>query len=96
MSTAKSALMFEGLQIVTLCMVWYGEFPVSLSRMDVPLCDAGVSAIGNVIVKELLNEFPFPLTVTLAQIFSVWMLSIPLLWYVLGEPYVCRSDRPIV
>jgi solute carrier family 35, member E1 len=41
-----------------------------------------VSAAGNVIVKELLNEFPFPLTVTLAQLLSVWILSIPLLRYV--------------
>ena len=41
----------------------------------------GVSAAGNVIVKDLMNEFPFPLTVTLAQLFSVWILSIPLLRY---------------
>jgi hypothetical protein len=41
----------------------------------------GVSAAGNVIVKELLNDFPFPLTVTLAQLFSVWILSIPLIRY---------------
>ena len=43
---------------------------------------SGVSAAGNVIVKELLNDFPFPLSVTLAQLFFVWILSFPLLWYV--------------
>ncbi|UJR13990.1 hypothetical protein I4U23_000992 [Adineta vaga] len=68
MGTPKPSLIFEGIQIVTLCLVWYG-----------------VSAIGNVIVKELLNEFPFPLTITLAQLFSVWILSIPLL-HVLKVP----------
>ena len=48
---------------------------------EVFLSIPGVSAAGNVIVKALLNEFPFPLTVTLAQLFSVWILSIPLLRY---------------
>lgn len=59
------------------------------------LCMAwyGVSAAGNVIVKELLNEFPFPLTVTLAQLFSVWILSIPLLrlWKVPPPDYLYQN-----
>ncbi len=33
------------------------------------------------IVKELLNEFPFPLTVTLVQLLSIWILCIPLIRY---------------
>ncbi|CAF1067786.1 unnamed protein product [Adineta ricciae] len=37
------------------------------------------SAAGNVIVKELLDEFPFPLTVTLVQLLSIWILCIPLI-----------------
>ncbi|CAM4876319.1 unnamed protein product [Rotaria socialis] len=65
----QNSLFLEGLQIVTLCFVWYG-----------------VSAVGNVIVKELLNEFPFPLTVTLVQLFSVWILSIPLLHFLKVPP----------
>jgi len=48
----------------------------------------GLSAAGNIIVKELLNDFPFPLTVTLAQLFSVWILSIPLLQYVYISLYI--------
>ncbi|CAF0999260.1 unnamed protein product [Rotaria sordida] len=53
----------------------------------------GVSAAGNVIVKELLNEFPFPLTVTLVQLFSVWILSIPLLriWKVPPPDYLYQN-----
>ena len=86
MHAAKNPLVFEGLQIVMLCLVWYGKSRMQSSSNNrthrLCLDDLGVSAIGNVIVKELLNEFPFPLTVTLAQIFSVWMLSIPLLRYV--------------
>ncbi|CAF0972873.1 unnamed protein product [Adineta ricciae] len=77
MTAAKNSLIFEGLQIVTLCLVWYG-----------------VSAIGNVIVKELLNEFPFPLTVTLVQLFSVWILSIPLLRLLrVPEPQYLYQNR---
>ncbi|UJR33195.1 hypothetical protein I4U23_020650 [Adineta vaga] len=37
------------------------------------------SAAGNVIVKELLEEFPYPFTVTLVQLFSIWILCIPLI-----------------
>ncbi|CAF1289920.1 unnamed protein product [Adineta steineri] len=53
----------------------------------------GVSAAGNVIVKELLNDFPFPLTVTLVQLFSVWILSIPLLhfWKVPAPEYLYQN-----
>ncbi|CAF1162252.1 unnamed protein product [Adineta ricciae] len=77
MTATKNSLIFEGLQIVTLCLVWYG-----------------VSAIGNVIVKELLNEFPFPLTVTLVQLFSVWILSIPLLRFLrVPEPQYLYQNR---
>jgi len=41
----------------------------------------GSSAAGNVIVKELLNIFPYPLTVTLVQLLSIWILCIPLMRY---------------
>lgn len=42
----------------------------------------GSSAADNVLVKELLNEFPFPLTVTLVQLASTWILCVPLIRYV--------------
>ncbi|CAF2598699.1 unnamed protein product [Rotaria sp. Silwood2] len=72
----RDSLVLEALQIVSLCLVWYG-----------------VSAAGNVIVKELLNEFPFPLTVTLVQLFSVWIFSIPLLriWKVPSPDYLHQN-----
>lgn len=43
---------------------------------------SGSSAVGNVIVKELLNVFPFPLTVTLVQLLTIWILCIPLVRYI--------------
>jgi solute carrier family 35, member E1 len=43
---------------------------------------SGSSAIGNVIVKELLEEFPFPFTITLAQLLSIWILIVPLIRFV--------------
>lgn len=76
----RDSLIFEALQIVLLCLVWYGEYRLGCWDFnDFSSLFSGVSAAGNVIVKALMNEFPFPLTVTLAQLFSVWMLSIPLL-----------------
>ena len=76
----KDSIIFEGFEIVTLCLVWYGKQErTEHCNSIIHLGSLGVSAAGNVIVKELMNEFPFPLTVTLAQLFSVWILSIPLL-----------------
>ncbi|CAF2417176.1 unnamed protein product [Rotaria sp. Silwood2] len=51
------------------------------------------SAAGNVIVKELLNKFPFPLTVTLVQLLSIWILCIPLirLWKVSPPEYLNQN-----
>ncbi|CAF1228758.1 unnamed protein product [Adineta steineri] len=51
------------------------------------------SAAGNVIVKELLNEFPFPLTVTLVQLLSIWILCIPLIhfWKVPPPEYLYQN-----
>ncbi|CAF1011151.1 unnamed protein product [Rotaria sp. Silwood1] len=51
------------------------------------------SAAGNVIVKELLNEFPFPLTVTLVQLLSIWILCIPLIriWKVPPSEYLHQN-----
>ncbi len=43
------------------------------------------------IVKELLNEFPFPLTVTLVQLLSIWILCIPLIRY---KPIFSRVPPP--
>jgi len=72
----RDSLLFECLQIVLLCLVWYIS-----------------SAAGNVIVKELLNEFPFPLTVTLVQLLSIWILCIPLmrLWKVPPPEYLYKN-----
>ncbi|CAF0749761.1 unnamed protein product [Didymodactylos carnosus] len=69
-------IVYEVLQIISLCIVWYS-----------------VSAFGNVIVKALLNEFPFPLTVTLVQLLSVWLYSIPLLklWHVPPPNYLYQN-----
>jgi solute carrier family 35 protein E1 len=51
------------------------------------------SAADNVIVKELLSEFPFPLTVTLVQLLSIWILCIPLirLWKVPSPDYLYQN-----
>lgn len=76
---SKDSILFEGFEIITLCMVWYGKSNEFNNLIWLFSNLLGVSAAGNVIVKELMNEFPFPLTVTLAQLFSVWILSIPLL-----------------
>ncbi|CAF3658901.1 unnamed protein product [Rotaria socialis] len=51
------------------------------------------SAVGNVIVKELLEVFPFPLTVTLAQLLSIWILCVPLMqvWKVPPPEYLHQN-----
>ncbi|CAF0749471.1 unnamed protein product [Rotaria sordida] len=51
------------------------------------------SAAGNVIIKELLNKFPFPLTVTLVQLLSIWILCIPLIriWKVPPPEYLYQN-----
>ncbi|CAF0803115.1 unnamed protein product [Didymodactylos carnosus] len=57
----------------------------------VPISNA--SAFGNIIVKALLNEFPFPFTITLVQLLSIWVYSIPLLkiWHVPQPDYLHQN-----
>jgi len=52
------------------------------------------SAIGNIVVKELLNEFPFPLTVTLVQLLSIWILIHPLIRYEKIPPADYLNQNP--
>jgi hypothetical protein len=81
MIISRDSVFFESFQIFSLCLVWYGKSHTFFLKSILIFYLKGVSAAGNVIVKELLNDFPFPLTVTLVQLFSVWILSIPLLRY---------------
>ena len=85
----RDSFVLECIQIGILCIVWYSksidlfdEIKTERSlRKYVDLICLGSSAIGNVIVKELLDEFPFPLTVTLVQLLSIWILIVPLIRY---------------
>lgn len=79
----RDSFLFECIQIVSLCLIWYGEYWRE-RVINIFSCCAYLasSAFGNVIVKELLDEFPFPLTITLVQLLSIWILIVPLIRWV--------------
>lgn len=80
----RHSLVFECFQIGSLCLIWYSKYRTTNGVTDILIWyNLGSSAAGNVIVKELLDDFPFPLTVTLVQLFSIWILCIPLIKSVL-------------
>lgn len=80
MQKQSDSYLFESFEVIVLCLVWYGKsISITFFQKIFISFKIGVSAAGNVIVKELLNEFPFPLTVTLVQLVSVWLFSVPLL-----------------
>jgi len=40
-----------------------------------------LSASGNIIVKTLLTDFPYPMTITMVQLLSIWVYLQPVLRY---------------